>query len=80
MDSHAHRHRRIRTEKRQEYARKLVQIIMSKMEILQNRQSDIRAKELTKIHKEIEDADDNVSHSMFFIFNIPRLSVAIARI
>lgn len=80
MDSHAHRHRRIRTEKRQEYARKLVQIIMSKMEILQNRQSDIRAKELTKIHKEIENADDNVSHSMFFIFNIPRLSVAIARI
>jgi ABC-type multidrug transport system fused ATPase/permease subunit len=50
------------------------------MEILQNRQWDIRAGELTKIHKDIEDADDKVAHTMFFIFNVPRLFVAISRI
>ncbi len=50
------------------------------MEILQNNQWDIRAKELTKIHKDIENADDKVAHTMFFIFNIPRGFVALARI
>jgi hypothetical protein len=53
---------------------------MSKVEILQNNQADMRARELYTIHEEIESADTKVAHSVFFIFNIPRLSLAIARI
>lgn len=80
IDGFARSYRRIRTEKRHEYARKLVQIIMSKIEILQNNQMDIRAKELYNIHEEIEEADGKVAHSLFFIFNIPRVFLAFARI
>ncbi|MFZ2256272.1 MAG: hypothetical protein WAW59_00025 [Patescibacteria group bacterium] len=53
---------------------------MSKIEILQNNQMDIRAKELYNIHEEIEEADGKVAHSLFFIFNIPRVFLAFARI
>ena len=80
IDGFARKYRKIRTEKRHDFSRKLVQIIMSKMEILQNNQIDIRSKELTAIHKQIENADDHVARSLFFIFNIPRIFVAIARI
>ena len=80
IDGFARWFRTIRTEKRHEYARKLVQIIMSKSEILQNNQENTRASELMKIHKEIEYADGKVAHSLFFIFNIPRLFLGFARI
>lgn len=53
---------------------------MSKMEILQNNQSYLRTSELTAIHREIENADDKVARSLFFIFNIPRAFLALARI
>lgn len=53
---------------------------MSKSEILQNNQENTRASELMKIHKEIEYADGKVAHSLFFIFNIPRLFLGFARI
>jgi hypothetical protein len=52
---------------------------MSKIEILQNNQIDTRAKELYAIHEEIESADTKVAHSLFFIFNIPRVFLAFAR-
>lgn|GEM_PF-1864789 len=80
MDGFARDARKIRTDARNEYTRKLVQIIMSKMEILQNNHSDIRAQELRSIHDAIEDADTKVAHSVFFIFNIPRFTLALARI
>lgn len=80
IDSFARSFRKIRTEKRHEYVRKLVQIIMSKIEILQNNQMNTRAKELYKIHEEIEEADEKVAHSLFFIFNVPRIFLAFARI
>lgn len=80
IDGFARSFRKIRTEKRHEYARKLVQIIMSKIEILQNNQMNTRAKELYKIHEEIEEADGKVAHSLFFIFNVPRVFLAFARI
>jgi hypothetical protein len=76
IDGFARSYRNIRTEKRHEYKRKLVQIIMSKIEILQNNQMDTRAKELYKIHEEIEEADTKVAYSLFFIFNIPRVFLA----
>lgn len=80
IDGFARSFRKIRTEKRHEYKRKLVQIIMSKIEILQNNQMDTRAKELYKIHEDIESADEKVAYSLFFIFNIPRVFLALARI
>lgn len=80
IDSFARSFRKIRTEKRHEYARKLVQIIMSKIEILQNNQMNTRARELYKIHEDIEEADEKVAHSLFFIFNVPRIFLAFARI
>lgn len=80
IDSFARDFRKVRTDKRNEYSRKLVQIIMSKIEILQNNQIDIRANELKKIHTEIADADTGVAHSLFLLFNLPRVLLAIARI
>lgn len=80
IDGFARKYRAIRTERRHEFARKLVQIIMSKMEILQNNQIDARANELTYIHKEIENADDKVARSLFFIFNVPRGFTSLVRI
>jgi ABC-type multidrug transport system fused ATPase/permease subunit len=80
IDGFARNYRKIRTEKRHDYSRKLVQIIMSKMDILQNNQIDERAGELTQIHFEIAQADDKVARSIFFIFNVPRIFIAIARI
>ena len=53
---------------------------MSKVEILQNNQVNTRAEELKKIHRTIESADEKVAHSLFFIFNIPRVFLAFARI
>ena len=53
---------------------------MSKVEILQNNQMNIRLHELRNIHNEIEEADTKVAHSLFFIFNLPRFSLALARI
>ncbi len=80
VDGFARKYRNIRTQKRHEYTRKTVQIVMSKTEILQNNQTDTRIKELDTIYKEIASADDKVSYSMFFIFNVPRLFLGIARI
>ena len=80
IDGFARKYRSTRTRKRHESTRKIVQIIMSKTEILQNNQIDTRVNELKSIYREIEDADDKVSQSLFFIFNIPRLFLAVARI
>lgn len=80
MDGFAREARNIRTHLRNDYSRKLVQIIMSKNEIIQNNQTETRSKELRAIHESIEVADTRVAYSLFFIFNIPRLSLALARI
>jgi ABC-type multidrug transport system fused ATPase/permease subunit len=53
---------------------------MSKAEILQNSQVDTRVQELKDIHEDIEMADTKVAFSLFFLFNLPRVFLAIARI
>lgn len=80
IDGYARKYRKYRTEKNQEYSRKIVQIIMSKMEILQNNLLDARSRELTAINAEISKANDGVNTSLFWLFMVPRMTIAIVRI
>lgn len=79
-DSHAHKHRKIRTEARTEWTRRLVRILMSRNEILQ---SGTASREIEGVMDSIEDArrsNNKINQALFIIFNLVRLTATTAKI
>ena len=73
VDTIAHKDRKVRTNEKGELGRKLVRIVMSKNEIIQN---DRIQKELSGIEESvdiIDNANAKINRSMFFIFNFVRV-------
>ncbi len=73
IDAIAHKDRKVRTNEKGELGRKLIRIVMSKNEILQN---DTIEQELSKIGVSvdiIDGANFRLQRSMFYIFNLVRL-------
>ncbi len=73
IDGIAHKHRRIRTNEQHELSRKLVRIIMSKNEILQNNSLKKEMSEVFWVVDNIADANDKINRALFFIFNLVRI-------
>ena len=73
IDAIAHKDRKVRTNEKGELGRKLIRIVMSKNEILQNNTIE---QELSKIGTSvdiIDAANFRLQRSMFYIFNLVRL-------
>lgn len=73
IDTIAHKDRKIRTIEKSELGRKLVRIVMSKNEILQNNTIE---QELSRVEDSVDIIDTvnfKINRSMFFIFNLVRL-------
>ncbi|MBC7498520.1 ABC transporter ATP-binding protein [Candidatus Gracilibacteria bacterium] len=80
VDTFAHKDRKVRTMEKGELTRKLVRVVMSKSEILQNNTVD---KELSNIGDSvniIDVANFRLQRSMYFIFNLVRLFAFTLRI
>ncbi len=73
IDTIAHRYRRVRTDEKNELTRKIIRVIMSKHDVLQNNtlQRELSWIENTVDH--IAEANNNINKSLFFIFNLVRL-------
>lgn len=80
IDAIAHKDRKVRTNEKGELGRKLVRIVMSKNEILQNNTIE---QELSRVGDSvdiIDNANFKINRSMFFIFNLVRLFALAIRI
>ena len=73
IDTIAHRYRRVRTQEQHELSRRLVRVIMSKGEILQNHSLDGEMQGIEDTIDNISDANDNINKALFFIFNLVRI-------
>ncbi len=80
IDAIAHTDRKVRTNEKSELGRKLVRIVMSKNEILQNNTIE---QELSRVEDSvdiIDNANFKINRSIFFIFNLVRLFALMIRI
>jgi ABC-type multidrug transport system fused ATPase/permease subunit len=80
IDTIAHRYRRVRTQEQHELSRRLVRVIMSKGEILQNHSLDGEMQGIEDTIDNISDANDNINKALFFIFNLVRIFTLWVRI
>ncbi len=80
IDTIAHKHRRVRTQEQHEVSRKLVRIIMSKNEILQNNTLKNEISSVIESVDYVSDANNKINRSLFFIFNLVRIFAVAMRI
>jgi len=80
IDTIAHKHRRLRTQEQHELSRKLVRIIMSKNEILQNNTLKNEISSVIDSVNHVSDANNKINRSLFFIFNLVRIFAVLMRI
>ncbi len=73
MDTFAHRERRMRTREKWELTRKLVKIVMTKNEILQNQFIDKELMWLMDSVDVIDGINNRLNRSLFFLFNAVRV-------
>ncbi len=73
IDAIAHKDRKVRTNEKGELGRKLVRIVMSKNEILQNNTQELELSRVEDSVNIIDAANFRLQRSMFFIFNSVRL-------
>lgn len=79
-DTYAHKYRRIRTEKKGEFTRQLVRILMSRNEILQSGKARHDIENILDIIEEVRSANDGINKALFSIFNTVRISATLAKI
>jgi hypothetical protein len=80
IDAIAHKDRKVRTNEKGELGRKLIRIVMSKNEILQNNTIEQELRGIGDSVDIIDVANFKINRSMFFIFNLVRLFALAIRI
>ena len=72
-DQYAHRYRRMRTEKKNEFTRQLVRIIMSRNEIIQWSRANEELTKNASLVDEIWMTNIGINNALFFVFNSVRV-------
>ena len=80
LDTLAHRYRKIRTERKSDFMRQLVRIIMSRNEILQSDKVDDNIENIIESIEWIRDSNNSINRVLFIIFNVVRMTVTILKI
>ncbi len=80
IDVYIHKHRRIRTEKKSEFTRQIVRILMSRNEILQSGKAWRNIEQTLDIIEEVRIANGALNKGLFIIFNLIRLVVTAGKI
>lgn len=80
LDTQAHRYRKMRTEKKSDFMRQLVRIIMSRNEIIQSDKVDVTIGNTIQLIEWIRDTNKQINGVLFAIFNLVRITVTLLKI
>ncbi len=78
-DGFAHRHRRVRSERKSEFTRQLVRIFMSRNELLQSGAADREIDRSMDIIEEVRTANHGINRALFVIFNLVRAMTTLSK-
>ncbi len=80
LDTQAHRYRKIRTERKSDFMRQLVRIIMSRNEIIQSDNIDHNIGSTIELIEWIRDTNNQINGVLYAIFNVVRITVTLMKI